>query len=147
MKKSKTSRFNTYKHYLSLFVKLFRFADFFLKIIILKQSDVLRVSDSYKPESSANWFIAVLFRIVRKVFSCLLHRYYHIRLGYEHAYRRSRPCIESQRTETRRNIRKRAKHNRGTCDAMRLAYAHIYSADSAAKSWSYTLDRSGHRDE
>lgn len=49
--------------------------------------------------------------------------------------------------ETRRNIRKRAKHNRGTCDAMRLAYAHVYDADSAAKSWSYTLDRSGHRDE
>lgn len=125
---------------------------FFLEIIILKQSNVLHISDTYKPGSSAKYFELIFFpkleeseRFSHTLVPCLLHRYHHTRV-VQHAYRQSRPCIESQRTETRRNIRKR---NIIVAHVTRCGqHTHTYTdADSAAKSWSYTLDRSGHRDE
>lgn len=110
---------------------------FFLEIIVSKQSNLSRVSDSYKLESSANWFHRSSFskaRSVRKIFSysrCLLHRYYHTRVAYQHAYRQSRPHRKLENRDEAKYTQ--AKHNRGTRDAMRLAYAHIYRCRQRGK--------------
>lgn len=117
----------------------FRFADFFLEIIVSKQSNLSRVSDSYKLESSANWFHRSSFskaRSVRKIFSysrfmpalsILSHtRRLPTRLPTESSvHRKLENGDEAKYTQ--------AKHNRGTRDAMRLAYAHIYRCRQRGK--------------
>lgn len=106
-------------------------------IIVLKQSDALRVSDTYRAEEivceifRTGFTAALLFQSQKSQEGFLILSLHASRAPSISSHRRRLPTRLPTESSVHRELENgakytQAKHNRGTRDAMRLAYAHVY---------------------